>query len=116
MATSIESIQKENTELRHIIAVHAGQIERNTQVIYQLLGGLFNQRNQVSILESHKNSLFGGDDDIDIKKGEINDNVIWPTTRQGDEHEARIKFLEDRLRQLEEQVDRMESRQWEKMD
>jgi hypothetical protein len=107
MAASFESIKKENAELKHIIAAHAGQIERNTQVIYQLLGGLFNQRNQVSILESHKNSLFG-----DACKNEVSiEEVVWPTTRQGDAHEERIKFLEEKLRQLEEQVAKIESRQ-----
>ena len=114
MATSIESIQKENTELRHIIAAHAGQIERNKQVIFQLLGGLFNQRSQSIILQSHLCSLFGEDS---IYKNEVSSQeLIWPTTRQGDEHEERIKYLEDKLRRLEEQVARMESRQWEKMD
>ena len=64
--------------------------------------------------QSHLCSLFGEDS---IYKNEVSSQeLIWPTTRQGDEHEERIKYLEDKLRRLEEQVARMESRQWEKMD
>ena len=125
--TRLAELEKENRELRHIIAAHAGQIERNTQALYVLYGGLYNQKEQKNVLYGHVNYLFGtsaaastsaaaaGDEDAD---SESDDDVedIWPTTRQGDEHEKWLKKSEERLRCLEEQVVAMEKRQLEKIN
>lgn len=98
--SSIESIQKENAELREIIENHAEEIERCKSVIYQLVGGLFNQKTQKWIGKSHVNVLYGTSNE---DEEEANDSV-WPTTRQGDEHEERIRKMEETMRKLEERI------------
>jgi hypothetical protein len=65
-------------------------------VVYQLLGGLFNQREQGMILDNHLSYLFPKE----ICQSEVSDTSkwdIWPTTRQGDENERRIERLEAAL-------------------
>ena len=115
-------LQKENIELKQIIAAQAGQIERNTQAIYCLYGGLYNQTNQKNTLKIHLNDLFGTSEagtsaaEDDDSGSDDDEEDIWPTTRQGDEQEKRLKESEERLRCLEEQVDAMEKRQLEKLN
>ena len=117
----LEELEKDNKELRAMLAVQATQIERNKQTIYQLLGGLFNQRTQARILNVHMSGLFVQDGasaceaahDEAAHEDEELENV-WPTTRQGDEHSERLKEMEERFRKLEEQVVAMEKRQLEK--
>jgi len=54
----LEELEKDNKELRAMLAVQAAQIERNTTTIHQLLGGLFNQRTQARILNVYMSGLF----------------------------------------------------------
>jgi hypothetical protein len=123
-----ESIRKENAELWHIITSHAGQIERNKNALCQLFGGLYNPTYQKRILKQHLVALLGSgaadeDDDDEAADDEEDDDEddeeepleeSCPTTRQGDAHETRLKESEERLRQLEAQIDLMEKRQLEK--
>jgi len=109
--SSIESIQKENAELRKMVENHAEEIERFKSVIYQLVGGLFNQKTQKCIMKSHINELFGTSNDDTDDKEEKAEDYIWPTTRQGDEHEERIRKLEEIVQKLEKQVELLEKRQ-----
>ena len=137
----LEELEKDNKELRAMLAVQAAQIERNTTTIHQLLGGLFNQRTQARILNVYMSGLFvedgvsasaceavtskaadtseAADEDDDEAASEAADEDEelenpWPTTRQGDEHSERLKEMEERFRKLEEQVVAMEKRQLEK--
>jgi hypothetical protein len=108
--SSIESIQKENAELREIIESNTDEIERCKSVIFQLVGGLFNQKTQKWIAKSHVNVLLG-------KKFELEEDEedkvcsLWPTTRQGDDHEERMRKMEETIQKLEKQVEMMEKRQ-----
>jgi hypothetical protein len=107
--SSIESIQKENVELRRIIENHSQEISRCKDVIYQLVGGLFNQEKQKCILLSHTNVLYGkpyNDEDDDDDEN----SSIWPTTRQGDRHEERIRKMEEIIHNLEERVNKVEKK------
>ena len=67
-------------------------------VVYQLLGGLFNQRTQSDILDSHLCSLRG----TRYLGSGVNEDSIWPTTRQGDKHEEEIKLLKEQVSRLED--------------
>jgi hypothetical protein len=85
-----------------IIEYQATKIEKIESVVYQMLGGLFNHETQSDFLQKHLNAL------------EDNDEVCWsptngqtqskwshyPTTRQGDASEIRIKELENELKQV----------------
>jgi hypothetical protein len=116
--TQLADLQKENFELKKIIAAHADQIARNTQAVCQLYGGLYNQSEQKQVLKGHLKSLFGPnalEDDSESDIDDEDDEDIWPTTRQGDENEKRLKESEERLRRLEEQIAAMEKRQLEKL-
>jgi uncharacterized coiled-coil protein SlyX len=68
-------------------------------VLYQLLGGLYHQRDQSSILNVHLQQLYphyqacGSDENV-------SEWDIWPTTRQGDNNQVRIAALEKKLAEI----------------
>ena len=79
------------------------KLEGTHNVVYQLLGGLFHQQRQNGILSTHLDNLFCR------KIGEYRNHDgskwdIWPTTRQGDECEKKIADLEDKLKNLEDDL------------
>jgi len=111
--SSVESIQKENAELRQMVQNNADELEKCKSVIFQLIGGLFNQKTQKWIGNSHTNVLLGKKYEPEADEPEADEpeadeeydnSSIWPTTRQGDEHEERIRKLEETIKQLEERV------------
>jgi hypothetical protein len=66
-------------------------------VIYQLIGGVYNQRTQADMINTHMGFLYPGKYNA-VEDSEIESKwSIWPTTRQGDENERRIEFLERAL-------------------
>jgi len=67
------------------------------EVVYQLLGGLFNQRTQNNTLSMHINILEGNDNLYE--KIKINED-IYPTTRQGDMLLCRVENIEARLQEI----------------
>ena len=118
------AVLKDNKELRHIIAAHAGQIERNKNALFQLFGGLYNPITQKRILKQHLNSLLG-EYEADAADGvegaepfeadEAADGAepledIWPTTRQGDQHEERFNGVDEKFQERDEQLTLMEAR------
>jgi hypothetical protein len=104
-ATSrFEELEKENKELRAILAVHAGQIERNKQTIYLYAGGLYNRKER-GILEDQLNNLEDQLFDEEYKTY-IDDEIesVFPRTRQGILNERRLTALENKLQEHEESV------------
>ena len=85
-----------------IIEYQATKLEKIENVVYQLLGGLFNHITQEHVLNQNLNALLD------------NNEVCWsptngaakskwshyPTTRQGDDSESRIQELEKDLKQV----------------
>ena len=61
--------------------------------MYQLLGGLYNPETQRELLKSYTTFLYTGNNYLERDVSES----IWPTTRQGDENEDRIKRLEENI-------------------
>ena len=105
--STYESIQKENAELRQMVEKHAVEIEHYKGVVYQLIGGLFNQKTQKWIGKSHTDVLMGTKyepEETDEEKKEKWSESIWPTTRQGDDHEVRMRKMEETINQLEERI------------
>ena len=106
---SIESLQKENAELREMLYSNNDKIERCSDVIYQLLGGLYNQKTQVHTINVLLDTLRGEDT---VPHQQCNTSPeecsIWPTTRQGDENEKRLLKLEETIKKLEKQVQSLE--------
>jgi hypothetical protein len=77
------------------------KIKNVENVVYQLLGGLFNQTTQDEILTSHLNRLL----DLNLKPTFTNEEKnIWPTTRQGDDHEIQLNELTKLIQKQQEQI------------
>jgi hypothetical protein len=74
------------------------QLKGVQEVVYQLLGGVFNQFTQARILRAHVRELYPEDtlytEDPEDPVDPTSEN-IWPTTRQGDANTARIEVLEN---------------------
>ena len=71
-------------------------------IVYQLIGGLFNQGNQRDILNEHTKCLFPEitQEYTCDELPEKNKWTIYPTTRQGDECEKRVEALEQTVRDM----------------
>ena len=90
-------------EQERMIEYQATKIEKIENVVYQLLGGLFNQKTQENILNRSLDMLEDGDE---LVCRSPHTNIIntkskwgtWPTTRQGDDSEMRIQELEKELK------------------
>jgi hypothetical protein len=81
--TKIESLEK--------------KLDGVENVVYQLLGGLFNQDTQSNVIDLHQCCLRG----TNYLGSEIDTEKIWPTTRQGDKHEEEIQLLKQQVSRLE---------------
>lgn len=86
-------------EQASIIKVMESKLEGLQNVVYQLLGGLFNHDSQAGALNHHLSMMLNN-------KEQVNDTIntskwtIWPTTRQGDENAERIAILEEEIRAM----------------
>jgi vacuolar-type H+-ATPase subunit H len=98
----LEELEKDNKELRTILEIQAGQIERNKQTIYLYAGGLYNRKER-EILEDHLNILAEESFDEDYKTS-IEDQIesVWPRTRQGIMDGTRLTALEEKIQAREE--------------
>jgi hypothetical protein len=80
---------EEIKNLKQTIERQEKAIDGLQQVVYQLIGGLYCQRNQSDMINLHLDVLYGREpSDKPVKSS------IWPTTRQGDENRERIEKLE----------------------
>ena len=117
---TLETIQKENSELRKKIETHDDDLKRLRCVLYQLIGGIFNQKTQRYVMSSYIDDLFGTSSSEQEAETEAEteaeaetetEETQWPTTRQGDNNEERIRKLEETIQKLEKQIENMEKRQ-----
>jgi hypothetical protein len=97
-ATSrFEELEKDNKELRAILAFQAGQIERNKQTIYLYAGGFYNRKER-QIFEDHLDNL---EDQESADDFEDELESIFPKTRQGILNDRRLTALEDKFQARE---------------
>jgi hypothetical protein len=92
-------VEKQNEEIKNLresIETQENKFEGLHQVVYQLIGGLYNQSTQSGVIDVHLNNigLPGASNTNTSKWG------IWPTTRQGDECERRLRELEHDIRDM----------------
>jgi hypothetical protein len=73
-----------------LLAKQEKSIEAIRMQVYQILGGIYNQNSQKSVLQYNIDMLYGKEPTEKIAFHEDK----WPTTRQGDDHESRIDALE----------------------
>lgn len=95
----IEAQQKLIEEQQKQIDVLNDITYRVRDEVYQFIGGLFNQTTQRDAINFHLEMLGIDIDESQKVKGNLKCN-IWPTTRQGDEHDKRIEALENKITQL----------------
>jgi len=103
----IEKLQNENKSLK-------SKLKGHEVTIYQLLGGLFNQRDQENILSIHLAELHG--EDIEDLPKDTSRWSVFPTTRQGDALEQelakqaqQIESLVDLLRKTNNAIDNIDT-------
>jgi len=72
----------------------AEKLKAVEDVVYYLLGGLFNQRTQEETLDHLLYTLYPHHGEVKEKYPYTSKWTMWPTTRQGDECEERIATLE----------------------
>ena len=75
------------------------KVEAIKDTVYQLLGGLFNQRKQSHMLAIYLAHL----NQTNYEDVNISEYDKWPTTRQGDVLESRMNAMELRMIQLEKE-------------
>jgi hypothetical protein len=85
----VHPVSEKNDELE-------GKINRIEEVVYQLVGGLFNHETQFGIIDSHNACLFGRE-----SSSSIGNQSVYPTTRQGDANEEEIRLLKLQVSKLE---------------
>jgi uncharacterized coiled-coil protein SlyX len=80
------------------------KLNRQEDIIYQLIGGLFHQEKQRDTLNYWLDTLF---DLPHIFPKTIQESDPWPTTRQGDELEVEVKGLKKTMAHLEDKLKRL---------
>jgi hypothetical protein len=98
LETLIEKQNDEIKNLREIIDKQSKTIEGIHGCVYQLVGGLYCQSTQQGMLNIRLADL--GFEDCDINSKNTHPSGFWPTTRQGDECERKIKELENTIREM----------------
>jgi len=92
-------IQEQATKLADL----ERKLEGTHNVVYQLIGGLFNHTEQREILSLYTNVLFSKNFDSPVAD-DISKWNTYPTTRQGDMCEEKIAELEKNLKNLEDDL------------
>uniref|UniRef100_A0A6C0EUZ1 Uncharacterized protein n=1 Tax=viral metagenome TaxID=1070528 RepID=A0A6C0EUZ1_9ZZZZ len=87
-------------EQQETIAALEQKLEGVHQVVYQLLGGVFNQTTQAATLSTYLNELFPSVVLPPNEEEDISHWNAWPTTRQGDECERRIAAIEKQMHSM----------------
>ena len=105
----LENLIKKQEDILETVIKKTNSIEN---VVYQIIGGLYNQTTQANSIREHLNVLFKirlqdkesreASDDEDSDKESTDEEEekqvdtskweTWPTTRQGDENEAQIEM------------------------
>ena len=102
----LEELKQENEELRELLEIQDGKLERAMFAILQLHGGLYNQISQRYILAKKNADLYG--QPLLENAAAAEDEEL--TTRQGERHELRIQQLEQTIEMLEGKIEAFETK------
>jgi hypothetical protein len=83
--------------LENKVVVLEEKIESLQSLLYQLVGGLFNQESQSEILNNYINQIYPNQNSVTFNKDKNSKWGFDPTTRQGDECEERLSVIESQL-------------------
>ena len=108
----IKELKQENQELRDLLEIQEGKLERAMFAICQLHGGLHNQISQRYILAKKKAFLYGQPllENIKEAQEETVDEEEEFTTRQGDRHELRLQQMEQTIKMLDEKIESFDAK------
>ena len=98
-----EKTQRELNEMNYQIQYLSKRTEQQQNIIYQLLGGLFNHSSQEHVLNDYVNYLFDG-----THEPLPTDEDNLPTTRQGDVLEKKVEKLQSKTETIYQQNDTYE--------
>ncbi len=104
----ISKLKQENEELRELLEIQEGKLERAMFAIYQLHGGLYNQISQRYIL-AKKNALLYDQPLLTTEDANEAESEEF-TTRQGDNHEMRLRQMEETIETLEGKIESFEAK------
>jgi len=90
-------LEKKVEEQAETIKELEKKVEGIHNVVFNLLGGLFNQTTQSLTLEEHLDHLFPNSISKCSEYKNTSEWGFWPTTRQGDNNERRIEELEKKF-------------------
>jgi tetrahydromethanopterin S-methyltransferase subunit G len=103
----LESLVMQQAEdiknLKETIDGLSKKLEGVHRVVHQLVGGLFCHRTQNGIIYIHLNQLGYGYEEA-TTENDTHPSKYYPTTRQGDENTERIEKLEEKLKNLEDDL------------
>lgn len=89
-----KTIEEQATKIKNL----EEKMEGLHNVVYQLVGGLFNHGTQSGTLDTYCDVLFN--EKQNIYENDTSIWTHWPTTRQGDSNEDRIEKLEKQLNSM----------------
>ena len=95
-----KTIQEQANKLQEL----ERKLQGTSNVVYQLLGGLFHQQDQFGIMSLYLDDLFCREND----NTDYHNTSKWgilPTTRQGDDCEKKISDLEEKVKILNNEQD-----------
>lgn len=90
---SVNELPDRMTALENTVDQLKSDLTCHRNIIYQLLGGLFNQDTQPATLDHYVNVLFNNQS----KPKDYTEESNWPTTRQGDLLEEEVERINERL-------------------
>ena len=105
----IKDLKQENEDLRELLEIQEGKLERAMFAIYHLHAGLYNQISQRYIL-AKKNALLYGQPLLENTRDSEEEEEQEFTTRQGDRNELRIQQMEQTINMLEEKIKSFETK------
>jgi hypothetical protein len=94
---------EEITKLKETVDELTKKLDGVHKTVYQLVGGLYCQKSQNGMINIHKNQLGFGYNNATTEK-DTHISKHWPTTRQGDINTKRIENLEEKLKNLEDDL------------
>jgi len=94
----IQELKNKNQQLEAHIDKLEKDLTNTKEVIYQIIGGIYNSETQKNNRDLHTEILYSTD--LNIDKDQLKRENMWPTTRQGDENQERIQRIEEKLKGL----------------
>ena len=99
------AVTQDFESLQQTVEEEKAKTERLQQIVYQLLGGLYNHTTQEKTLMFKVDYLFVEEKSDTEEEFQLRaQEYIFPTTRQGDDNASRIDLLHKEINDLKEEI------------